>query len=88
MYNSIYQLKKEGYKMAIKVFSTENCFKCKAVKRFLTEKGVEFTGVMVDKDPESLELLHTLGYSSVPVTMLEDGTHFGGFDLPKLHKLL
>lgn len=88
MYNSIYQLKKEGYKMAIKVFSTENCFKCKAVKRFLTEKGVPFTSVMVDNDLGALELLHKLGYSSVPVTMLEDGTHFGGFDIPKLNNII
>ncbi|MBI2369858.1 MAG: glutaredoxin family protein [Deltaproteobacteria bacterium] len=49
------------------------------VKEFLSRRGVPFTDKNVREDPAALEELRAMGYSAVPVTIV-DGQRIVGFD--------
>ncbi|MEM6997353.1 MAG: glutaredoxin family protein [Patescibacteria group bacterium] len=60
----------------VKVFSAQWCGFCKMVKAYLSDKGVEFTVVDIDEEPDAaMWLREKTGQAGVPVTM------FGGKDL-------
>lgn len=49
-----------------KVYSNINCPACQALKQRLTEWGIPFENIMVNKDPQARELLAAHGLRSVP----------------------
>jgi glutaredoxin len=73
----------------VKIYSTSWCAFCRAEKRFLTEKGVEFKDVDVEADHKEAEAMMKLsGQMGVPYTVItkDDGSTVGilGFDQPRL----
>ena len=68
---------------AITVYSKPNCQPCTAVKRWLTNAGVEFQELDA---MEHVELLGSMGYRGAPVVVAGD-MHFQGFDPNMLAKL-
>ena len=61
----------------ITIYSKQNCIKCEMVKRYLTDKGVQFTEVDVLKDTEALQMLRDVGYAELPVVDVNGEFHTG-----------
>ena len=61
----------------ITIYSKQNCIKCEMVKRYLTDKGVQFTEVDVLKDTEALQMLRDEGYAELPVVDVNGEFHTG-----------
>lgn len=78
-------------KSNIIVYSTEFCPYCMRVRSLLEEKGVAYSDIRVDKQPESRqEMMQRSGRSSVPQIFIDD-FHVGGcndlFELDHLGQL-
>ena len=72
----------------VKVYSTPSCPKCKALKKFLSEKGVEYTEINVAGDPAAAqEMIEKSGQMAVPVVDI-GGTIIAGFDRKKVEVAL
>jgi len=72
----------------IKVYSTPACAYCVTLKKFLTEKGVEFKSIDVSEKEEFLqEMIDKSGQMGVPVIDI-DGQIVIGFNKEKIVKLL
>lgn len=72
----------------ITVYTTQTCAYCAMLKKYLTQKNVEFETVDVTDDPDTREMLfEKTGLQSVPVT--RRGEEFlAGFNVPLLQKLI
>lgn len=68
----------------VTVYSTANCQRCTAVKRFLTERGVSFVEFRADLDEAAANWLKGMGFKEAPVTVVSfgdaDRTFITGFD--------
>lgn len=72
----------------IKVYSTPACAYCVTLKKFLTEKGIEFDNIDVSEKEEFLqEMIDKSGQMGVPVIDV-DGQIVIGFNKEKIVKLL
>lgn len=71
----------------VKVYSSDTCPYCVAVKNFLNENNVEFEEANVDRDAQARNELIQKGYRGVPVTVIGD-EEIVGFDQPRLKELL
>jgi len=71
----------------IVVYSGVRCPDCDAVKRYLTEQGLQFTDKNIHKDRASRQELIALGFKSIPVTFVGDEA-IQGFDREKLRQAL
>jgi len=73
---------------SIKVFSTEFCPYCVALKEFLKENNIEFEAVDVTEDLKAQEeMIEKSGQMGVPVVDI-DGKIIIGFDREKISKIL
>jgi len=73
----------------VRIFSTPICPYCMTLKRFLTEKGIEFESIDVSEDLKAQdEMVEKTKQSTVPVIDI-DGEFIVGFDrkaiVEKLH---
>ena len=57
------------------------------MKRFLSQKGIQFTAKNIREDQQALEELLKLGVRATPVTVI-DGEVIVGFDRGKIERLL
>lgn len=73
--------------MTIQVFSKPNCVQCTATKRWLTQKGAEFTEVDLTEDDAAMAMVKELGYAQAPV-VITDTDHWSGFNPGKLEEAL
>jgi glutaredoxin len=48
------------------LYSSTGCSACETLKTQLTEKKIEFTTILIDKDPFAKELVLLAGFRSVP----------------------
>ncbi|MDO5027042.1 MAG: glutaredoxin family protein [Tissierellia bacterium] len=71
----------------IRVFSSDTCPYCTAVKNFLTENNIEFEEANVTTDAKARNELIQKGYRGVPVIIIGD-EEVVGFDQPRLKELL
>jgi len=62
------------------VYSKNNCPFCDRAKALLESKGVEYTEVNIEKDPESRQMLVDKGLRSVPQIFHGYEIIPGGFD--------
>jgi len=79
--------------MKITVYSTTTCPYCVSLKKWLDEKGVEYTEYMVDKNPYAANMMISLsGQMGVPFSTVEkdDGSmdKILGFDREKFQVAL
>lgn len=63
----------------ITVFSKDNCMQCNFTKNFLSDKGIKFKVRDCDNEPEALEEVKALGFSTLPVVVAEGLEPFFGF---------
>lgn len=74
---------------AVTIYSKPQCVQCTAAKRGMNRLGVEYTEVDVSQDPQALAYISGLGYTAVPVTIVDTETqpvHWYGYN-PNLLKL-
>ena len=71
----------------VTIYSTAICPYCVAAKNFLKSKGVAWTEVRIDADPEGLRSMRAkTTRTSVPQIFVGD-THVGGYDdMMALHR--
>ncbi len=73
---------------SVKVYSTPSCSKCKALKKFLGEKGIEYMDINVASNTAAAqEMIEKSGQMAVPVADI-DGTVIAGFDRKKIEEAL
>lgn len=65
----------------IEIYSTGACPYCKMAKTLLDKKGVKYTEIMVDSNPELAEeaIKRSGGRRTVPQIFIDD-KHVGGYD--------
>ena len=62
------------------IYSTRICPYCIRAKNFFNKKGIDYTEIMIDKDPSLIsEMVEKSGRQSVPQIFIDD-YHVGGFD--------
>lgn len=76
----------------IKIYAKQDCPMCKMTKKVLDKDGVDYDVIDLTEinDETKVHLTYLkeqLGYSSLPVIVLQDGTHFNGFQPTKLKGL-
>lgn len=71
----------------ITIFSKNNCMQCKMTKKFLEQNGADFQEINIDEQPEKVDYVKSLGFSSAPVIEAGDVV-FSGFQPSKLKALL
>ena len=58
----------------VTIYSTTTCPDCRAEKKYLKEKGVEFEDVVLDEQPEAIQTsVDTCGSQGVPCTHIVKG---------------
>ena len=67
--------------------SGPQCVDCNTVKRWLGEHGYTYIERNIRTEPDALEQLQQLGYSSVPVTVVGDAV-IDGLDMRALQGAL
>lgn len=72
--------------MTVIVYSKDKCQQCKGVKRWLKSNGIAFNEINVSEQPEYIQEVKDLGFTSLPVVKSDDLV-FSGFDVPKLNEL-
>jgi glutaredoxin-like protein NrdH len=79
--------------MVITVYSlpASICVKCRAVEISMRRKGIEAVKVELEKDPEAMAYIKSLGYSEAPVIVVTEGDevvdHWSGFSEDKISAL-
>ncbi len=64
----------------VTVYATATCPYCTRARRLLEKKGVRYTEIRVDQDPERrAEMTKRTGRTSVPQIFIGD-RHIGGYD--------
>ncbi len=65
----------------ILLYTTPYCGYCRAAKRLLTSKGLDFTEIDVSEDPAKREemISRAMGMRTVPQIFIQ-GRHVGGYD--------
>lgn len=70
------------------VYSKDNCVGCVATKTFLENNEVVYEERNVEHNPEFMEELRTMGYSSLPITITDEGKEIVGFDMLELQGVI
>jgi glutaredoxin-like protein NrdH len=79
--------------MVITVYSlpASICVKCRAVEISMRRKGIEAVKVELEKDPEAMAYIKSLGYSEAPVIVVTEGDevvdHWSGFSEDRISAL-
>lgn len=75
----------------ITVYTSPGCQPCKATKRWLDRRGVEYRTVDVSQNPDDLAAIKELGYVAAPVVIVSNGDpetdiHWQGLHVDNLTK--
>ena len=75
----------------ITVYTQPGCQPCRAVKRWLDKRGIEYRWVDVTESPDDADALKALGYTGTPVTFVSTGDpetdlHWHGFNPDHLNR--
>ena len=68
------------------VYTKPSCVQCDMTKRYLDKQGIDYTTVDITQDPEALDLILGMGFSSAPVVISDQG-NWAGFQPDKLNLL-
>lgn len=70
------------------VYGTPTCAHCVSVKKYLKDKGVDYTDINVAEDEQARsEMIEKTGRMAVPVVLVDEAVVVG-FDKTKLDQLL
>ena len=77
--------------MTITLYTQPNCQPCKATKRWLDKRGIEYGTVDLTTSPADMEAVKSLGYAAAPVVVVSGRTpetdlHWQGFHPDNLAK--
>lgn len=73
--------------MTVTVYSRPGCGLCTATKVALEARGIACTSIDVDADHEAKEAVKSLGYRGLPVVVVSEERHWGGFRLDLINEL-
>ena len=76
-------MEERGTSTIVVYTSGAQCVDCNIVKNWLQEHGYTYTERNIRSEPEALAQLQHLGYSSVPVTVIDELV-IDGLDIPAL----
>ena len=71
----------------VKVYTSNTCPYCTMAKEYLKDRNIEFEEKNVQTDKEARSELMDMGYTGVPVIII-DGQEIVGFDKAKLDTIL
>ena len=71
----------------VKVYTSNTCPYCTMAKEYLKVRNIEFEEKNVQTDKEARSELMNMGYTGVPVIII-DGQEIVGFDKAKLDEIL
>lgn len=81
-------LQKARRDFPVKLYSAPNCEPCQAARDLLNKRGVPFSEVSINGDPDQLEELQkTTGVSGVPALLVGKSTQ-SGFEAAIYHRML
>lgn len=68
----------------VTIYTKDDCSNCEKVKAFYDNNEVEYEPINVYHEEEALNYVKSLGFSSLPVVVIEGYEPFSGFNLQKL----
>jgi glutaredoxin-like protein NrdH len=68
------------------VYTKPACVQCDMTKRYMDKNGIEYNTIDITKDPEALDMILGMGFSSAPVVISEKGS-WAGFQPEKIDLL-
>ena len=71
----------------ITLFSKNNCMKCKMTKKLLDKEGADYQEINIDEQPDMVDYVKSLGFTSAPVIKAGD-ISFSGFQPSKLKEII
>jgi glutaredoxin-like protein NrdH len=77
--------------MKITVYTTPNCVQCQTTKRQLDKMNLPYNVIDLSTDPDSMDLVKSLGYTQAPVVVVTEGDNtksWAGFRMSKLQQLV
>lgn len=72
--------------MMTTVYTKPACVQCDMTKRYLDKAGVAYETVDITENPDALDMILSMGFSSAPVVMSPEGS-WAGFQPDKLSQL-
>lgn len=70
------------------IYSKPNCMQCNFTKKYLDDKGINYTIKDIFESETALEEVKELGFTSVPVISVEGQEAFNGFRPDLLDQLV
>lgn len=64
---------------SITVYSAPGCTQCRATKKHLKRRGLEYNEIDISENPESKKYVEDKGFVQVPVVDMGNGDMFSGF---------
>lgn len=72
---------------AVTVWTTPNCVKCNATKRYLSKQGTAFTERALESAPEQLAAFKAAGHHSAPIVETSQHGTWSDLNLDKIRSL-
>ena len=71
----------------VTVYSKNNCMQCHMVKKWLSDKAVQFQEINIDEQPQYIDQVREMGFMAAPI-IVKDTLSFSGFRPTELAKLI
>jgi glutaredoxin-like protein NrdH len=68
------------------IYTKPACVQCDMTKRYMDKNGIPYTTVDITENPEALDMILNMGFSSAPVVISEVGS-WAGFQPDKINLL-
>ena len=72
----------------ITLYTKPGCGQCMFTKKFLERNNLDFVEKDVQASDQALQEVKALGYSSLPVVLVEGQEHFNGYQAARLQALV
>ena len=72
----------------VTIYSKQNCMQCKFTKNWLEKHEIEYLELDCTKDTDYLDEVRNLGFSALPVIVIDGHEAFYGFNPDKLERCL
>jgi len=71
----------------ITVYTKPNCVQCEWTKKLMDKLDIEYKAVDVTQDKDAEETVISLGYTALPVVVVDMNTHWQGFRMERIKGL-